>query len=261
MQTWRLELEYDGTRYSGWQKQLNARTVQGELIKAAEEFLNNRVDIGGSGRTDAGVHALCQVAHMRTKSPKGNLSAKRLQLGINSLLPHDINILNLKPVHADFHARHDAISRFYIYQISTRRTAFGKAYVWWIKDRLDIEQMRRAANLFIGKHDFSSFSEDDKAQTSTLVHVKTCQLFTSGHLILFRIGASHFLWKMVRRIVGTLVEVGRGNRSIKDIVRFLEERSNEPAAWTAPPSGLFLERVIYPGDQIPTKQEAPFPIS
>jgi tRNA pseudouridine38-40 synthase len=249
MQTFRLDVEYEGTRYGGWQKQPDKRTIQGELLKAAETFLKTKVEIGGSGRTDAGVHALCQVAHMKIKTVAKTPSARQIQAGINGLLPHDINILSLKPAPARFHARHDALSRYYLYQISTRRTAFGKSFVWWVRDRLDAEAMAQACQLFVGRHDFRSFCESVESQSSTLVHVNEAQILAHGSLILFRIGASHFLWKMVRRLVGALVEVGRGNLTLDDLRELLETYSKEPAAWTAPPSGLFLERVLYAGDR------------
>lgn len=248
MQTWRLDIEYDGTRYSGWQKQPHARTVQGELLKAAETFLDTTVDIGGAGRTDSGVHALCQVAHMKVRSLPRSLSLKQLQSGINDRLPHDINILRLQSAAPNFHARHDALARYYLYQISTRRTAFGKPHVWWVKDRLSVGAMTKACELLVGKHDYRSFCEEAEAQASTVVHVFTAQLLTSGSLLQFQISASHFLWKMVRRLVGSLVEVGRGNLTVARFQQLLKNYSREPAAWTAPPSGLFLERVLYPGD-------------
>lgn len=251
MKTWRLDVEYEGTRYGGWQKQPEQRTVQGELLKAAETFLKQRVEIGGSGRTDAGVHALRQVAHLKVKTDFQAPSIKQLQIGINSLLPHDINVSKIQPAPPRFHARHDALSRFYLYQISTRRTAFGKAFVWWVRDRLDVEAMAAGCRLLEGRHDFRSFCESPDSQSSTLVHVGTAQVVAHGHLILLRIGASHFLWKMVRRVVGALVEVGRGRLTPDGLLELLENYSNEPAAWTAPPSGLFLERVLYAGDEMP----------
>jgi tRNA pseudouridine38-40 synthase len=250
MLTWKLEIEYDGTRYSGWQKQPNARTVQGELLKAAEEIFKEKIEIGGSGRTDAGVHALQQVAHLRVKRESNLPSIKQMHVGINSLLPHDINIRDVKPMPAKFHARHDTIARYYLYQISTRRRAFGKTSVWWVRDRLDVKAMSEASSMLIGRHDFRSFSESQPSQTSTLVQVDTAQLALNGDLILFRIGASHFLWKMVRRVVGALVEVGRGNIGAEQFQTLLRRYSNEPAAWTAPPSGLYLERVVYPGEDL-----------
>ncbi|HEX8491492.1 MAG TPA: tRNA pseudouridine(38-40) synthase TruA [Pyrinomonadaceae bacterium] len=248
MQTFRMDVEYEGTRYGGWQKQPDKRTVQGELIKAAETFLKTRVEIGGSGRTDAGVHALRQVAHMKITTPFRPPSIRQIQIGINSLLPHDINILKLQNAPARFHSRHDALARYYLYQISTRRTAFGKSFVWWVRDRLDVAAMMEASQLFVGRQDFRSFCESADSQSSTLVHVSEAQVLAHGGLILFRIGASHFLWKMVRRLTGALVEVGRGNLTSAGLQELLDTYSKEPAAWTAPPSGLFLERVLYAGE-------------
>jgi tRNA pseudouridine38-40 synthase len=255
MQNWKLEIEYDGSRYYGWQQQPNARTVQGELIKAATAFLGATVEIGGAGRTDAGVHACGQVAHLRAAKP---ISPASLQINLNDRLPHDINILSVKSASNRFNARKDALARYYLYQISTRRTAFGKAYVWWIKDRLKFEDMERACQLLPGMHDFRSFSE--ASEGSTLVKVAEARLAQVGSLILFRIAASHFLWKMVRRIVGALVEIGRGKLLLTDFAKLLKEYSGAPAAWTAPPAGLFLEKIIYPGDPHPTNLAPVFPI-
>ncbi len=261
MRVWRLELEYEGTRYAGWQAQPHARTVQGELSKAAEQLLGARVEVGGSGRTDAGVHALRQVAHLKSK-PGGRAPAPaQLKAGLNKLLPHDINVLRVAAARPSFHARHDARSRFYVYQIATRRTAFGKAFVWWVRDGLDVKSMRAASALVEGRHDFSSFCEGPGEQRSTLVEVVRAELAVEGGLLLFRIGASHFLWKMVRRLVGALVEVGRGSLSAEEFGTLLRRYSNAPAAWTAPPSGLFLERVLYEGDPAPGPLRPAFPVS
>jgi len=165
-------------------------------------------------------------------------------------------VLKVSTAAPDFHARHDAVARYYLYQISTRRTAFAKPFVWWVRDRLDVASMARASGLFEGTHDFSSFCESPETQRSTLVRVERAEVFERGGLILFRVGASHFLWKMVRRLVGALVEVGRGNLSVEGAGALMERYSNEPAAWTAPPSGLFLERVLYEGDKPPDSQSA-----
>jgi tRNA pseudouridine38-40 synthase len=260
MQTWRLEVEYEGTRYAGWQRQPHARTVQGELQKAAEEFWQAKVEVGGSGRTDAGVHALRQVAHLRVRTERPAPRPRSVEAGLNKLLPHDVNVLLARAATPSFDARRDAVARFYLYQISTRRTAFGKPFVWWVRDRLDVRAMSEAAAHVVGRHDFASFCESPEEQTSTVVRVETAGVFQSGHLILFRVGASHFLWKMVRRLVGALVEVGRGNLAPEDFRQLLRRRSREPAAWTAPPSGLFLERVLYPGDPPPEAPEPAFPV-
>jgi tRNA pseudouridine38-40 synthase len=260
VRVWRIEVEYEGTRYGGWQRQPHARTVQGELSKAAETFFGAEAEVGGSGRTDAGVHALGQVAHLRLKGrAKGRErqpSARQIQAGINQLLPHDINVLRVATAAPDFHARHDARARYYLYQISTRRTAFAKPFVWWVRDRLDVGAMAEAAALFGGTRDFRSFCESDDSQRSTLVRVEASEVFARDGLILFRVGASHFLWKMVRRLVGALVEVGRGSLSVGGVRALMERYSNEPAAWTAPPSGLFLERVLYEGDRAPDSASA-----
>ena len=244
MPTWKLTLEYDGTRYHGWQSQKNTdRTVQGVLIRAARELLGEDASVGGAGRTDAGVHALAQVAHVKSRRRLPEIEIER---GINDRLPFDVNVLTVEPAAPTFHARHDAVSRTYLYRLSRRRTAFDKRLVWWIKDRLDFRAMRSAAKLFEGRHDFASFCENPGGRESTAVTVLRSELAEDGSELRFRIEASHFLWKMVRRLAGTLVEVGRGNLTGDGVGRLLAERSAEPAKWTAPPSGLFLERVTYP---------------
>lgn len=243
MPTYRLTIEYEGTRYSGWQAQGNTqKTVQGHLLRAASDILGE-VDIGGAGRTDAGVHATAQVAHLRSRKPHDPLQLTRK---LNDLLPHDISVLDIARARDDFHARHDAKSRVYLYQIATRRTAFAKPFVWWIKDRLDFDAMQRAAEAIAGRHDFSAFTDKRlKEEDSRIVVVERCELARAGDLILFRIAASHYLWKMVRKLTSFLVEVGRGNE--RDITRRLGAKG-EPWQPTAPPSGLFLEAITYPGE-------------
>jgi tRNA pseudouridine38-40 synthase len=259
MPTWKLEIEYEGTRYRGWQKQPHAKTVQGELLAAARELFSSRVDIGGSGRTDAGVHALRQIAHLKTTDLQANVTPRQIQFGFNDHLPHDINIVRVQNAPDNFHARHDAVERYYLYRISTRRTAFGKNFVWWIKDDLNVGRMKEAAALIAGRHDFRSFCEATPDDKSTLVAVEHAEIFTEGDLICFRIGASHFLWKMVRRLVGSLAEVGRGKLATDDFRRALKSYTNAPAKFTAPPSGLFLENVMYPGDKRTEKLKPSFP--
>jgi len=261
MHTWKLEIEYEGTRYRGWQIQHNANTVQGELQKAAYQLFSGKVELGGAGRTDAGVHAVQQFAHLRVSDLAINVTPRQIQHGFNDLLPHDINIVRVRNINESFDARRDAIQRYYLYQISTRRTAFAKNFVWWIKDDLRVGAMKEAAELLVGKHDFYSFCElDETKKQSTLVKVERATIFTDNDLICFRIGASHFLWKMVRRIIGMLAEVGRGNASVEDFHRLLKFQSNAAAKFTAPPSGLFLEKVLYQGDAPPMENKSLFPI-
>ena len=256
LKSWKLTIEYDGSKYSGWQEQRNARTVQGQLRKAAEDFLGGEVDIQGSGRTDAGVHARAQVAHLRIRPAKGSTRrnwppSDEILRAINSRLPSDVCLLDVAEAPNTFHARHDAIARTYMYQISTRRTAFFKKYVWWVREPLDTGAMSRAARMLVGRYDFRAFRAEDPSRPdeSTIVVVEDAGIEVDGDLIIFRITASHYLWRMVRRIVGVLVRLGRGEITEADLASLLQGETNpaiDVAGWTAPASGLFLERVIYP---------------
>lgn len=222
----------------------------GELRKAAEEYFAGEVDLYGSGRTDAGVHALAQVAHLRTAS-RATRQPRDVMRGLNERLPADVSVYAAEIVPGRFHARHDAVARTYRYQISTRKTAFSKKYVWWIKGELDVPVMMQAAKMLEGRHDFVCFRAPDPARPdeSTIVVVEQAEIEVQDHLILFRIEASHFLWRMVRRLVGVLVKLGAGEIKIEDFERLLSGRCSahlDVAAWTAPSAGLFLEEVRYP---------------
>jgi tRNA pseudouridine38-40 synthase len=222
-----LLIEYAGTRYSGWQIQQNARTVQGEIDKAIRmAFRPREFELYGSGRTDAGVHALAQVAHLELYT---SLAPEPLRRKLNDELPADIHVIAVEKVPYRFHARHDAVSRSYLYQICRRRTAFGKPFVWWIKEPLNIAAMREAAALFEGMKDFRGFTDDDPAEKSTVVLVDGIEIAESGPLVLAAIGRGDL----------------RPGDAIKDTV--------DVAALTAPAAGLFLEGVYYtredgPGD-------------
>lgn len=243
MARFKLTIEYDGTRYSGWQVQKNVRTVQGEIIGAIKNVFNtDDFEFQGAGRTDAGVHALCQVAHLDINT---SLSTEKIKFGLNDYLPPDINILSVEKANKKFHARKDAKYKSYIYLISQRRTAFAKKYVWWIKDELNFESMRMASQTFLGMKDFKSFAEIDDGEKSTLVKIVNVELKQEYPLILIRIVGSHFLWKMVRRMVGVLVEVGRGNLNNNELQKLFSEVTDLPSKFTAPPSGLYLEKVYY----------------
>jgi tRNA pseudouridine38-40 synthase len=245
----KLLLEYDGSRYSGWQEQKNARTVMGELRKAAVTVFHGSVELHGAGRTDAGVHALGQVAHLKVVQQVRETPAL-LMRRMNDLLPADIVVLNIEAAPRTFHARHDAVSRAYIYQISTRKQAFTKKSVWWIKEPLDVKAMSRAAAVLVGRHDFIRFRAEDAARPdeSTIVVVESAEIEAADDIIQFRIEASHFLWRMVRRLVGCLVKVGKGELSEDVFGRLVDGHATpsvDVAAWTAPASGLFLESVRY----------------
>jgi tRNA pseudouridine38-40 synthase len=265
----KLTIEYAGTRYSGWQIQKNAKTIQGEIDRAVRT-ITGRTDfeLYGSGRTDAGVHAAGQVAHLDVST---NLPAESLRRRLNDELPADINILAARQVAHRFHARHDASGRRYLYQIARRRTAFSKAFVWWVKEPIDIDRMRAAATAFVGMKDFRSFAErdadreaapgSDQPAKSTVVLVDRLDVVEEGALVLVVIEGSHFLWKMVRRIVGVLVEIGRGGLDASVVHDLMRDESAVPAKLTAPPSGLFLERVYYKNDRrdAPIRAITPLP--
>lgn len=248
MGRYKLTIEYEGTRYAGWQIQKGGKTIQGEILDACRDlFKVDTIDFFGAGRTDGGVHATGQIAHLGVET---ELLPLKIKYGINDRLPPDISVINVEEAHHKFHARYDAHARSYIYQISRRRTAFGKKFVWWIKDNLDINQMNEAAKSFPGLKDYSSFTDEGGEQTSTKVEVFHTAVYDFGDLLLFHVVGSHFLWKQVRRMTGVLVEVGRGNLKPADVASLLRVKSDIPAKLTAPPSGLFLEKVYYRNEEI-----------
>ena len=247
MPRFKVTLEYEGTRYSGWQVQKNARTVQGELHRALRAvFASPDFELYGSGRTDAGVHALGQVAHLDARTVLG---PEIIRMKANDLLPPDINIIEVEKATPGFHARHDAKARSYLYQVSRRRTAFGKRYVWWVKETLDAGLMRSAARSLDGMKDFQAFTDDDPEEKSTLVFIDEIRIEEADDLILFRVRGSHFLWKLVRRLVGVVVEAGKGRLAPEEIPGLFSSGTDVPAKLTAPPSGLFLEKVYYGGER------------
>ena len=250
MRTFRLTLEYDGSKFSGWQAQINARSVQGDLQRVADELFGVEVDLQGAGRTDAGVHAVGQAAHIKVRKLRDDLTPARVLRELNDRLPSSIAVLECAEAAPSFHARHDAVSRAYFYQISTRKTALSKRFVWWIKQPLDVAKMQEATALITGRHNFVCFRAADPSRPgeSTTVVVTSAEVGVDDNLIVFRIEASHFVWKMVRRLVGTLVKVGLGEMSVEQFAGLLTGRKNpqfDIAAWTAPASGLFLEAVRY----------------
>jgi tRNA pseudouridine38-40 synthase len=252
-------VEYDGTGFHGWQIQQNARSVAGELSRAIHAAGGKVRELGGSGRTDAGVHALGQVAYLRLSD---EVDPEPLLLGLNEALPNGIHVSSLVRAADGFHARHDAVRRSYLYQIMRRRTAFSRRFVWSVSEELDASAMASAAQCFVGRKDFSRFCEKPKAQPNTIVVVDDVQVVEAGELLLVRISASHFLWKMVRRLVGSLVQVGTGRLSPQDLALLVAEPATPlelPAKSTAPASGLFLERVEYPSESAVGKVRPAFP--
>ena len=258
MPRFKLTIEYAGTRYSGWQIQKNARTVQGEIDRAIREATHRgEFELYGAGRTDAGVHALAQTAHLDLYT---DWPAETLRARVNDALPSDIHIRRVEKAPHRFHARHDARQRSYLYQISRRKTAFFKPYVWWIKEPLDVAAMQEAAAVFVGMNDFESFTAAEPGGPSSRVLVDAVEVAESGSLLLVRVVGSHFLWRMVRRMVGVLAAVGRGEVSVDQASGMLDERSPLPATLTAPASGLFLEGVYYEENAGPGPLRAATPI-
>lgn len=250
MGRFKITLEYEGTRYVGWQVQKGERTIQGAFFDACKHvFENRKFEFFGSGRTDGGVHALHQVAHLDVNTDYSCLKIKQL---LNEKLPYDINILEVEKGNPKFHARYDATARSYIYLISKRRTAFGKPYIWWIKDVLDVASMTQAAAEMVGFKDFRSFTDKDAETKSTKVELSWIDIHETDDLIVIHIVGSHFLWKMVRRMVGVLVEVGKGKLPVMQVSSFFSQHSEIPAKLTAPGSGLFLDRVYY-NNEIPKR--------
>ncbi len=248
MARYKLTIEYEGTRYSGWQLQKGTKSVQGTILDACKLiFPGEKIEVYGAGRTDQGVHALGQVAHLDVNR---NTNLLKLKFQLNDNLPPDIVVKKVEQASPKFHARYDAVHRCYLYQISKRPTAFGKKMVWWVKDELDIEKMKQVASLFTGMKDFKNFAEKSDEDKSTLVEISKIEIAESGDLILIRVSGSHFLWKQVRRMVGVMVEAGRGKLSIGEIEAIFTRPSEIVAKLTAPPSGLYLEKVCYAGDKL-----------
>jgi tRNA pseudouridine38-40 synthase len=256
MSRFQLQIEYDGSRYHGWQKNEGVSTVQGEILNACRQlFSNKKLDLYGAGRTDAGVHALGQAAHLEVAT---QMHAEDILRRLNEILPYDINILSLVGCAADFHARHSATARSYLYAISRRRSAFGKPYVWWVKEDLSVEKMQKISSVFRGFHDFSSFGVKTADEKSTLADINHIEIRESGNLITVHIIGSHFLWMMVRRITGVLVHAAKGSLTLRDIRGYLEHYSERPSQLSAPPSGLYLQRIYYPGEPFEYNPTIPF---
>ena len=242
MRNLKLVFEYDGTRFWGYQRQREGRTVQAELELVLSMITDRPVTLAADGRTDTGVHALGQVASLRCRA---HVRPAEVLRGLDQRLPQDLAVLSLESAPRGFHARHDALARAYRYQVALRRSAFGKRYTWWVPERLDLEAIRDAARRFVGRHDFRSFARRAPGGESTLVELETCDVVARGSIVLLRLVASHFLWNQVRRMVGTLVEVGLGHARPDHVSDWLAGTTT-PSTVTAPAAGLFLEAVRYP---------------
>ncbi|MGE5258683.1 MAG: tRNA pseudouridine(38-40) synthase TruA [Hyphomicrobiales bacterium] len=245
MRNFRLIIEYDGTNYSGWQRQAQEPTVQAEIERALAVMTRSTVTVTGAGRTDAGVHALGQAANFRCDT---RLEPEAILRGLNSLLPGDIAIRDCRRMPEGFHARFDAKSKVYHYRILNRaaRAAVGRDYAWFIHRPLNLAAMRRATADLVGRHDFKAFESTGSPRAHTLRNVETADWVEGeDHCLVFRIEADGFLRGMVRNIVGTLVAVGLGRLAPGDIRVIMDARDRKRAGAAAPARGLFLMSVRY----------------
>jgi tRNA pseudouridine38-40 synthase len=241
----KLIIEYDGTRYHGWQRQKNDATIQGEIEKALGIMTAKHIVVNGSGRTDAGVHARGQAANFCCDT---DLAPEIFQKGLNSLLPKDIVIHECRQAEDTFHARFDVKSKIYHYKIFNHPVpaAMNRLYVWSIRKQLNIADMRSALSYIIGNHDFKAFEGAGSPRAHTTRHVMAAGLIESDNrLLTFRIEADGFLRFMVRNIIGTLVDVGLGKTLPAEFKQILQSRDRTKAGATAPPQGLCLVEVKY----------------
>jgi tRNA pseudouridine38-40 synthase len=244
MRTLKLTLAYDGTRFVGWQRQAEGESIQGLLEDALAKFEGAAVTVHAAGRTDAGVHALGQVASVRLTCTHDPATLAR---AINVHLPPDIRVLSVAEAADDFHARFSARSKTYRYQIRNAPLAmpFEHLYVWHLPERLSLEAMQRAAALLVGTHDFAAFRSVGADVATTIRGVTRSAWREEAGLLTYEISGNGFLRHMVRAIVGTIVEVGRGWRAPDEIAALLSGGTRGQAGATAPPHGLFLVGVDY----------------
>jgi tRNA pseudouridine38-40 synthase len=245
MRNIKLLIEYDGTNYQGWQVQPKGSTIQGILEEKLGLLTGQSVQLFGSGRTDSGVHALGQVAHFKTQN---QMDIRTIQRALNSLLPPDIVIQKVEEVDEDFHSRKRSKSKVYEYRILNRnlRSVFHRGYVWHIPQKLNLTEMKKATQILVGEHDFSAFRTVGSPTRTTIRRVIRAE-WKRGRdgLIRFEIEANGFLKQMVRSIIGTLVEVGKGRMKAADLRKILNSKDRKEAGPTAPAHGLFLKEVKY----------------
>jgi len=245
-----LVLEYDGTAYAGWQRQPNVPTIQAAVEEALASLVQAPCPVVGAGRTDAGVHALGQVAHFTTASA---LPLDRIHNGLNALLPHDIVVRHAAEVAPDFHARRDARLRVYRYAVLARPrpSALLRRYAYHVAGSLNLEAMQAGAGALIGQHDFAAFRVTGTSTRSTVCTVRAARLERRKDLVIVTVAADRFLRQMVRRIVGTLLAIGRGALPPEAIGQILASKDNQQAGPPAPAHGLYLARVVYTPDRLP----------
>lgn len=247
LHNYKIVIAYDGTAYSGWQIQPNGITIQELIEKSVETILRSHSSVIGSGRTDAGVHALAQTAHFKTPV---EINTYRFLRSLNGLLPSDIRVLSIEEVSLDFHAQYSALSKIYHYHLYLDKIQdpFRRLYSYQIFDKIDLSLLREATNLFKGTHDFTSFANEHHTGTASHDPVRTLyrlDIFDEKGGLRLEFEGDGFLYKMVRNIVGVLVEVAAGKRALNEIPLIFEAKDRKKAGRAVPPHGLFLVEVKY----------------
>lgn len=244
MKNVKLTIQYDGTGFSGWQRQPNGRTVQEEIEKALFTLLKREVKINGSGRTDAGVHAMGQVANFKEDF---TIPIDRIPVALNGILPEDISITMAEEMDMNFHARYSAKGKKYLYKIynSETRNPLLRNYSYWNSDDLDLQKIRQAVKFFVGEYDFKGFMSSGSTVKDTIRSIYSMDVSVDQNMIIIETSGNGFLYNMVRIMVGTLVEVGRHKIMPHDIPRIIQDGKRNGAGPTAPPQGLYLAKVYY----------------
>jgi len=242
MENIKITLEYDGTNFHGWQYQPGLRTVQGELQQALQTIFKARINVIGAGRTDAGVHARGQVANFLIPRP---MPVSTILAALNGNLPREIRIIEAETVAQNFNARFDAIKRHYRYTIVRREIALNRHYAWCYKSPLDVDQIKTASAFLLGRHDFKAFCHANKELNHYYCTIEELRWEQKDHFFILNVIANRFLHNMVRIIVGTLINVGRGYTRVEQIPHILESRDRRNAGPTVPAKGLCLEKIYY----------------
>jgi tRNA pseudouridine38-40 synthase len=245
VRNFKINIEYDGSRYCGWQRQNHDPTIQETIEQSLVKMTGQKISVTGSGRTDAGVHAYGQVANFKCET---KMNAEDFQGGLNSLTPDDIIVTCCNEVEYEFHARYKAKSKQYSYRILNRLNpaAIGRQYAWHIRNELNLEAMRVAISYLIGKHDFKAFEGAGSPRSHTIRWVMAANLYRENEdNVIFEIEADGFLRFMVRNIVGTLIDVGKGKITPDKFKHILDSKDRTQAGATAPAHGLFLKEVKY----------------
>jgi tRNA pseudouridine38-40 synthase len=238
----RLGIEYEGTDYCGWQFQRGQRSIQGEIERALFIALKEKISVIAAGRTDSGVHARGQIAHFDSIK---EFDRGKLERSLNGILPRDIRVSEIVQTNASFHARYSARQREYCYYITRKPSALLRQFSWFISVPLDINRMQQGAGELLGTQNFKSFSRTDTEVKNFKCTVAEAGWLEQGELLLFTIKADRFLYGMVRAIVGTLIEIGKGKRDHSDIQKILKAESRQQAGQAAPARGLILEKIYY----------------